>query len=300
MNTFLSKATLVNIPKKSYYRHPFHIVTPSPWPLLTSISIFCLVVSLVMYLHTYMYGGVFFFYNFIMFLLCLYGWFQDIIFEAYYEGRHTSFVQRGLRYGFVLFLISEAAFFASLFWAFFHSALAPTIWIQCVWPPVGIHVINAYGLPLLNTIYLLYSGYWATVAHKYFRLGVEAHYYRAIYALIFAIFFGILFTGCQLYEYIKAPFDITDSVYGSIFYLATGFHGVHVIIGTIFLISMFLRHLDKQFIGRHFFGVEAAIWYWHFVDVIWLFLYISIYIWGSDPRLFEVFSENTVIVQNKH
>lgn len=260
-------------------QHPFHLVTPSPWPIATSFSILALATNFVVYLHYSRDTG---FYQMVISLLfvffCLYRWFSDVITEATFEGNHTLKVRQGLRYGMFLFIVSEVMFFFSFFWAFFHFSLNPSIYIGAVWPPYGLQVLNPWGLPFLNTLILLYSGISVTWAHRCIKAGL---YNKTTISLAITIGAGLLFTSLQLKEYIEAPFSINDSVYGSIFYLATGFHGFHVLIGTIFLIVCLLRHLNYHFTREHHLGFEAASWYWHFVDIVWIFLYLIVYLWGS-------------------
>jgi cytochrome c oxidase subunit 3 len=260
-------------------KHPFHLVTPSPWPIATSFSILSLATSLVIYFHYWRDLGLYKIYiSFFLLAFCLYRWFSDVITEATFEGNHTKKVRQGLRYGMLLFIISEIMFFFSFFWAFFHSSLNPSIYIGAVWPPYGLQVLNPWGLPFLNTLILLYSGLSITWAHRAIIAGL---YNKTTIGLGITIGAGILFTMLQAKEYVEAPFSINDSIYGSVFFLATGFHGFHVIIGTIFLFVCFLRHLNFHFTREHHFGFEAAAWYWHFVDVVWIFLFLTIYIWGS-------------------
>jgi cytochrome c oxidase subunit 3 len=275
--TIYSHKDLVN---SSLYRaelHGFHLVRPSPWPFLTSIILFQFVLSLLaIFREVGSVRALIFFFVLISLIVGM--WFRDIVIEGTFQGFHTSDVQRGLRYGMCLFLLSEFMFFFSFFWCFFHVALSPSIWIGCVWPPVGIIPLNPLLLPLLNTIVLVSSGIAATYAHKCMlrtdgRQGV-------IYGLIYAIGLGILFTYLQLKEYMNAEFSINDGIYGSIFYVATGFHGVHVIIGTTALFVCLIRHYRYHFTVEHHLGFEFSLWYWHFVDVIWIFSYLIIYIWG--------------------
>ncbi len=257
-----------------------------------------------------------------VFLIAIISWFWDIVREATFDGCHTVAVQRGLRIGFVLFILSEVMFFFGFFWAFFHSSVSPTIWIGCVWPPLGIRPMNPWILPLLNTVILLSSGVTVTWAHLAMVHGFSlftpaAHilnkpevrqylesvkttpyeiypnnqkYYTEInlsdrsavaWALFLTILLGILFTGIQLYEYSTASFSINDGIYGSVFYLLTGFHGFHVLIGTIFLFICYLRNWARHFTHTRHIGFEMAIWYWHFVDVVWIFLFVFVYIWGA-------------------
>lgn len=178
----------------------------------------------------------------------------------------------------ILFIVSEVMFFFSFFWAFFHSSLSPSIWIGCVWPPIGIEPINPWGLPFLNTIILISSGVSVTYAHR----SMLASYRNGVsIGLFYSILLGVLFTFLQIFEYTVAPFNINDSIYGSIFYVSTGFHGLHVILGTVFLFVTLIRHLKYHFLVEHHFGFEASIWYWHFVDIVWIFLFVVIYWWGG-------------------
>lgn len=262
----------------SYQRHNFHLVDPSPWPLIGGLSSFTLFNGAVLYFHSFSSGK---------FLLCLglfsvvftmFVWWRDVIREATFEGHHTKIVQRGLRFGVILFIVSEIMFFFAFFWAFFSSSLAPTIELGSVWPPEQIITFNAWDVPLLNTIILLSSGVTVTWAHHAIVVGARSD---AIIALIWTVLLAIIFTGLQSFEYLEAAFSISDSVYGSTFYLATGFHGLHVIIGTLFLFVCLVRLVHFHFTTKHHLGFEAAAWYWHFVDVVWLFLFITIYWWGS-------------------
>ncbi len=176
----------------------------------------------------------------------------------------------------VLFIVSEIMFFFAFFWAYFHSSLVPTIEIGSIWPPAGIEVFNPWGVPLLNTFLLLLSGLTITYAHHALLLG---YYFYVKDGLLMTVFLAILFTLFQGYEYFEAPFSIADGIYGSTFFMATGFHGFHVIIGTTFIVVCLFR--IHHFTREHHVGFEAAAWYWHFVDVVWLFLFVSIYWWGS-------------------
>jgi len=178
----------------------------------------------------------------------------------------------------VLFIVSEIMFFLAFFWAFFHSSLAPTIEIGAVWPPKGIDVLNPWEIPFLNTVILLTSGATVTWAHHAILAGQKT---QGMVSLAATIILAAIFTGFQVIEYIEAPFTITDGIYGSTFFMATGFHGFHVFIGTIFLFICLLRLNANQFSTHQHFGFEAAAWYWHFVDVVWLFLFVAIYWWGG-------------------
>nr|YP_011010672.1 cytochrome c oxidase subunit 3 [Halobates zephyrus]WPW47352.1 cytochrome c oxidase subunit 3 [Halobates zephyrus] len=260
--------------KKS--NHPFHLVDPSPWPLTGSIGAMTMTSGMVMWFHmknpTLMMLGI------MILLLTMIQWWRDIVRESTYQGKHTIMVTNGLKWGMILFIISEIFFFISFFWAFFHSSLAPTIEIGMTWPPKGIKTFNPMDIPLLNTTILLSSGITITWAHHSI---MNKNHSQTIKGLFMTVTLGIYFTILQAYEYLESPFTISDSVYGSCFFMATGFHGIHVIIGTTFLLVCLIRTMKFHFSNKHHFGFEAAAWYWHFVDVVWLFLYISIYWWGS-------------------
>nr|AVN67637.1 cytochrome c oxidase subunit 3 [Parcoblatta divisa] len=260
----------------SHANHPFHLVDQSPWPLTGAIGALIMMTGLIKWFHQF--NNELMFIGIIIMILTMIQWWRDIVREGTYQGLHTKFVTKGLRWGMILFIISEVFFFISFFWAFFHSSLSPTIELGSLWPPMGILPFNPLQIPLLNTAILLASGVTVTWAHHGL---LEDNYNQALQGLFFTVMLGIYFTILQAYEYIEAPFTIADSVYGSSFFMATGFHGLHVIIGTTFLLMCLLRHLFLHFSSTHHFGFEAAAWYWHFVDVVWLFLYISIYWWGS-------------------
>lgn len=258
--------------------HPYHLVEPSPYPYMASFSALGLTTGAVMYFHAYNYGGVLLSVSLLLLVLISYSWWRDIVREATFQGHHTLVVQRGLKYGMLLFILSEVMFFFSFFWAFFHSSLGPEIEIGGVWPPIGIETINAFDVPLLNTTILLSSGATVTWAHHAMIAGDRKN---AINGLIVTIILAVIFTSLQGMEYWEASFTMADSVFGSIFFVATGFHGLHVAIGTIFLTVMLIRLIRHHFTKFHHLGFEAAAWYWHFVDIVWLFLYVFIYWWGG-------------------
>ena len=261
----------------SNHVHPWHLVEPSPWPYVGAMGAFGLTVGGVMYFHSYKGGSLLLLFSFIIIILVMFVWWRDVIREATYQGHHTLVVQKGLRIGMFLFILSEVCFFFSFFWAFFHSSLGPAIDIGALWPPVGIEVFNPFQVPLLNTAILLSSGATVTWSHHALIYGDRKN---SLIALVLTIILGIFFTALQGLEYYEATFSIADSVYGSTFFVATGFHGLHVIIGTTFLLVCLLRLINHQFTKHHHNGFEASIWYWHFVDYVWIFLYISIYWWG--------------------
>jgi len=257
--------------------HSFHLVDQSPWPITGAIGALTLTSGITKIFN--IINPDLFFLGITILIITCYQWWRDIRREGTYQGLHTKIVTKGLRWGIILFIVSEVFFFFSFFWAFFHSSLSPSIEIGIKWPPMGIEVFNPFQVPLLNTIILLSSGVTVTWAHHAI---IEKNYSQAFSRLLITIILGLYFTALQAIEYIEAEFTIADSVYGSTFFLATGFHGIHVIIGTRFLLVCLIRHSIIHFSRNHHFGFEAAAWYWHFVDVVWLFLYIRIYWWGGN------------------
>ncbi len=256
--------------------HPYHLVAPSPWPLVGAIGAGTLALGGVLYMHE-MTGWVAV-AGALLVLLTMYLWWCDVVREAQVEGHHTPVVQIGLRYGMALFIASEVMFFSAFFWAYFGAALFPKAATGFQWPPVGIETFDPFDVPLLNTAILLLSGVTVTWAHHALRAGDRRNLVRG---LAITVALGILFTGFQAYEYSHAAFNFTDGIYPSTFFMATGFHGFHVIIGTLFLIVCLFRSMRGHFTPEQHFGFEAAAWYWHFVDVVWLFLFSSVYLWGS-------------------
>uniref|UniRef100_A0AB38ZGI1 Cytochrome c oxidase subunit 3 n=1 Tax=Lucanus imitator TaxID=618023 RepID=A0AB38ZGI1_9SCAR len=260
----------------SIKNHPYHLVDASPWPILGAFSAMISMIGIIKWFH--MFNVNLLLLGFSITSLVMYQWWRDISREGTFQGLHTFPVTMGLRWGMILFITSEVFFFISFFWAFFHSSLAPSIELGMSWPPKGITPFNPTEIPLLNTLILLTSGLTVTWAHHSL---MENNFNQATQSLILTVILGLYFSGLQAYEYVEAPFTIADAVYGSSFFMATGFHGIHVIIGTTFLFTCLMRHINNHFSSIHHFGFEAAAWYWHFVDVVWLFLYISIYWWGS-------------------
>ncbi len=264
--------------RKNFQSHPFHLVSPSPWPINTSFSMLSITTLGVMTMHGFQYAYIFFFVTVISVLYSMSLWFRDVISEGTYLGNHTLAVQKGLNLGVALFITSEALFFLAIFWAFFHSALSPNIELGAEWPPLGVQAINPFELPLLNTVILLSSGVTVTYAHHCLIQGDRK---GSLYGLVYTLVLAILFTALQGIEYTVSSFTFSDGVYGTCFYFGTGFHGLHVIIGTIFITVGFWRLLAYHLTENHHLGLESGILYWHFVDVVWLFLYVSIYYWGS-------------------
>nr|YP_010026039.1 cytochrome c oxidase subunit III [Lophops carinata]QOQ36883.1 cytochrome c oxidase subunit 3 [Lophops carinata] len=256
--------------------HPFHLVTKSPWPIITSINIMSTLLGIVMWTSKkelfLLISGT------ILTLTCAMSWWRDVTRESTFQGNHTILVKKGIKMGMILFIVSELMFFVSLFWSFFHASLSPSIEIGMNWPPKSIKPFNPLEVPLLNTIILLSSGVSITWTHKSMLLN---KFNQSKKSLLFTILLGVYFTYLQKWEYSQSQFTMSDSIYGSTFFLATGFHGLHVIIGSLFLSVCLQRLSSMHFSCKHNLGFEMAAWYWHFVDVIWLFLYISIYWWGK-------------------
>ena len=265
----------------SPYKHPYHLVDPSPWPLLGAFGGGAIVLGIVLWAHssiTWMFWlGV------AMTLATMFFWWRDVVKESGTPGLHSPIVRIGLRYGMTLFIASEVMFFAAFFWAFFDFSIFPREASGGVWPPTAptaITPLDPYAIPLLNTLILLTSGCTVTWAHHALKHNDRA---GLIQGLALTVLLGVLFTSFQAYEYLHAPFGFKDGIYTSTFFMATGFHGFHVIVGTVFLIVCLVRAIKGHFEPDHHFGFEAAAWYWHFVDVVWLFLFSFVYIWGSGP-----------------
>nr|YP_001798472.1 cytochrome c oxidase subunit III [Cryptopygus antarcticus]ABS57570.1 cytochrome c oxidase subunit III [Cryptopygus antarcticus] len=256
--------------------HSFHLVDQSPWPLTGATAALTMTTGIVKWFQEF--DNKLFLFGLLILLVTCVQWWRDISREGAFQGLHTSIVMMGLRWGMILFITSEILFFFSFFWSFFHSSLSPSMEIGLQWPPSGILPFNPFQVPLLNTIILLSSGVTVTWAHHSL---MENNHSQTTMGLLMTVILGVYFTSLQALEYWEASFTISDSAYGSTFFMATGFHGIHVIIGTTFLLVCLTRHISHQFSKNHHFGFEAAAWYWHFVDVVWLFLYMSIYWWGS-------------------
>jgi cytochrome c oxidase subunit 3 len=265
-----------NINKFQHF--PFHLVDPSPWPILLSFSLLNMAIGAVLSMHGFQNGGALLTLGFIMTASGMTLWFRDVITEGTYLGYHTKQVKNGLMIGVLLFIVSEVFAFLSIFWAFFHSSLSPAIEIGGSWPPLGITPLDPFAIPLLNTFLLLSSGAFITYGHHALIAGNRK---GAIDGVFYCIILAIIFTALQYYEYSEAAFTMSDSVYGSAFFASTGLHGLHVIVGTIFILVGFIRIINYQLTNSHHQGFEASILYWHFVDVVWLFLFVAVYFWGG-------------------
>jgi cytochrome c oxidase subunit 3 len=267
-------------PASSGLKQPYHLVDPSPWPIIGAVAALCTVLGIIFAAH---------FGNYVMLAIgavlvlgTMFLWWRDVLRESRAAGLHTPVVRLGLRYGMVLFIASEVMFFVGFFWAFFHYALYPehVSGGTGVWPPAGVHTFDPWHLPFLNTMILLLSGTTITWAHHSLIHGNRRDLIRG---LALTVVLGLSFTMFQVLEYSDAPFAFSGGgVYPGVFFLATGFHGFHVIVGTTFLLVCFLRANAGQFTPQRHFGFEAAAWYWHFVDVVWLFLFVCIYVWGAS------------------
>ena len=257
--------------------HPYHMVNPSKWPFVGSVAAFIMATGGIWYMHEGPMWG--FLVGLALMLYVMYGWWKDVVVEAESGVDHTDVVRHGLRMGMVLFIASEVMFFFAFFWAFFDATI-PFLSRTAheMWPPEGVVPFDTWGLPFVNTLILLTSG--ATVTYAHHALQAGDHKKTGI-GLLLTIALGLIFTATQAYEYVHATFGFTDGIYSSTFYLATGFHGFHVIVGTLFLIVCWFRINKGQMTPEAHVGFEAAAWYWHFVDVVWLFLFCAIYWWGS-------------------
>lgn len=269
---------MTNLTRSNFQDHPYHLVSPSPWPLYTSISLLNLTMSAGLSMHNFSNAHYLFYISLVLVISAMSFWFRDIIAESTFLGDHTLAVQKGLNLGVILFIVTEALFFMAIFWAFFHSSLTPTIELGAQWPPLGIEAVNPFELPLLNTVLLLSSGATITYSHHSVINGGRA---GSLYGAFATVILALIFTLFQGIEYSVSSFTISDGAFGTCFFFATGFHGLHVIIGTIFLGVALWRIFAYHLTDNHHLGFEGGILYWHFVDVVWLFLYVSIYYWGS-------------------
>ncbi len=268
-------------------KQPYHLVNPSPWPLTGSLGAGLTVVGIIHAAHygTYTWLTL----GLVVVLGTMAMWWRDVLSESRTPGLHSAVVRLGLRYGMTLFIASEVMFFVGFFWAFFHFALFPEHVLDvtgpAIWPPAGIETFDPFNLPFLNTMILLLSGCTVTWAHHAL---IENDRRHLVMALGITVLLGMSFTCFQALEYSDAPFKFSGGgVYPAVFFLATGFHGFHVIVGTCFLVVCWFRSRAGQFTPQRHFGFEAAAWYWHFVDVVWLFLFVAVYWWGAGVTVAE-------------
>jgi len=267
-------------------KHPYHLVELSHWPILTSFSLLALTLGAVMFMHEYPAGKFLTVFGVLTVVYCAWNWWSDVITEGRVGKHHTKAVRMGLRIGMSLFILSEVMFFFAFFFSFFSSSLFPAgildgFWVVAdgTWPPEGIKTFDPWDIPFINTLILLLSGTTVTWAHHAIEHNDQE---SSITALGITVLLGITFSTLQAYEYHHAAFNLNDGVYAANFYLATGFHGLHVIVGTIFLTVCYFRAKKGHFAkGNGHLGFEFAAWYWHFVDVVWLFLFVFVYVLGS-------------------
>lgn len=257
------------------YHHPYHLVEPSPWPIIMAFAGFIFTSGLVCWMagitHLIAQIGV------ALVFQVSFAWWRDVQRESY-AGYHTKFVQKGLIIGVLLFQISEIMLFFSQFWAYFHSSLSPTVELGGQWPPIAIRAIDPWGIPLLGSIILLSSGFTVTLAHHAIRARDKD---STVQGLFLTILQGFAFVALQANEYYLGEYTISDSVFGTVFYMTTGLHGIHVIVGALFLVVCFIRLLRDQYTSEHHLGFEFAIFYWHLVDLVWFFVFTCFYWWGS-------------------
>lgn len=272
----------------SHCSHQYHLVNPSPLPIATAFSVLIMAIGGVMFMHDLVLGKVILPLGLVLVLSCMFSWWVDVIREGKIDHAHTKPVQKGLSIGMILFIGSEVMFFAAFFGAFFYARLSPQEMIAgepwsvvspSTWPPLGIHPLDPWNIPLMNTLILLLSGTTVTWARYALYLNKRK---EAVRALAITVFLGLTFTSLQAYEYHHASFTFDQGIYAANFYMATGFHGLHVIIGTIFLIICYFRTKQGDFDhGNNMLGFDFAAWYWQFVDAVWIFLFIFVYILGA-------------------
>lgn len=252
---------------------PFFLVKIRPWPIIISLNLINLLIRIILWIYLKLLFLIFIIFINLIFIKIL--WFRDIIRERTFLGYHTFYIKIILKFRIVIFIISEFFFFFSFFWTFFHSSISPSIEINIIWPPKIIKVFNYIEIPLLNTFTLITSGFYITLSHLYFLNNL---FWKRLKSLFFTILIGLYFSFVQIFEYKNSYFCINDRIYGSIFFLSTGFHGIHVLVGTLILIVSLFRIYFCHFSLIHCINYELSIWYWHFVDVIWLFLYLFYYV----------------------
>ena len=258
--------------------HPHHLTAPSPWPILTASSVLAMLTGAVLYFNSFEYGGFLVILGMITTSVAWFLWLRDVTTEGTHLGLHTRVVQHSLSLGIGLFILTEACFFGSIFWAYGWSSMSPTVELGAQWPPVGVTPLSPITVPLLNTILLVSSGATVTYAHHALFRGDRT---AALIGTFLTVILAIVFTYLQFFEYSTAGFNMSDGAFGTCFYFSTGGHGAHVIIGTIFIAVGLIRLTLYHFTTAHHMGYEGSILYWHFVDAVWLFLYAVIYWWGS-------------------
>jgi cytochrome c oxidase subunit 3 len=288
---------------ENHAAHPFHLVNPSPWPALGAFSLLGLTMGGAMFMHHKPGGVILLLISLAAVLYTMFVWWRDVIKEGMHDKAHTKAVSHGLRFGMALFILSEVLFFSAFFWSFFNASTLPRLPLEDVWkiaagtwPPAGITPFDPMHLPFLNTLILLLSGTTVTWAH-YAILHRDQK--TSVTALWYTVILGVIFTCLQAYEYKHAAFGFKDGVYASNFFMATGFHGFHVLVGTIFLAICLIRAKKGQFSPEQHLGFEFAAWYWHFVDVVWLFLFVFVYLDFANvamPALTAIFTGTNLLI----
>lgn len=263
----------------SVRKHPFHIIDPSPWPAVGAGAAFITALGGVNVMHNE--SSWLFAAGLALVIITMVGWWRDVIRESIVDKAHTGPVRHGLRLGMGMFITSEVMFFVAFFWAYFHNAFLISPVIDNTWPPPGIELLHAVGLPLINTVILVTSGFVLMWARGGLATGDRK---RLLIGLGVTPLLGFIFIALQIIEYGVAAFSFDSGIYASAFYMATGFHGFHVFVGAVTLSVMFFRALAGHFTEEKHIGLEAAEWYWHFVDVVWIFLFVFFYVWvGLSP-----------------
>ena len=256
----------------------FHVLEPSLWPFFLAFGLFFFVTGIAFSMHYVVTGYYILIIGLLILIVTSIFWLTDISREAVVIGYHTKIVRQGIKLGFLFFIASEIMLFFGFFWAFFHSALCPSVEVGSLWPPSGLRVIPVFEFPLFNTFILIISGFSVTWVHRAISLG---SFKNAVDGFAITIVLGLFFVFLQGLEYYEATFNLQDGVYPSAFFLLTGLHGCHVIIGVCFLFACFMSLLSNHFLTNHYLRLVFAIWYWHFVDIVWILLFISVYCWGS-------------------
>lgn len=302
--------SLVQTSRGKYQQHPFHVLYLSRLPMVMGALAGNLALAIIVKLHPEILDTCSKFFglgNFlplfnlgnpsetadfiiiqilVLILITMWAWGRELVNESTHAGFHTTNVVTGLKYGMLLFLASEMMLFFPFFWAFFHATLSPAVTLGSVWPPEGIageETLDAFMLPLVNTLVLLSSGVALVAAHRAIIAGCNT---LVLNGLFIAVCLGILFSWLQYLEYGLTKYTIADGLYGSTFFMLTGLHGFHVLVGTCLLLITYWRAVQKQFSRERHMFFEAAAWYWHFVDVIWLFVFALVYLWGVDLATF--------------
>lgn len=287
----------------SHQSHPYHLVNPSPWPALAAFALLASTMGGAMFMHGKSGGTLLLLVGFALVLYTMFVWWRDVVKEGMHDKAHTKEVSKGLRIGMALFIVSEILFFAAFFWSFFNASTLPKLPLEDVWaiaagvwPPEGIHEFDPMHLPFLNTLILLLSGTTVTWAHYCL---LQRDNKGTVTALWYTVGLGAIFTCLQVFEYTHAAFGFKQGVYAANFYMATGFHGFHVLVGTIFLAVCLVRAKKGQFSPEHHLGFEFAAWYWHFVDVVWIFLFLFVYLDFANvamPAITTIFTGKNILI----